>query len=82
MKKLTVKLIYFTKRGKFYSEGEFKVGSTASLWEVWDMVKKMHKDGELPGLISGARFPFIYVNVPGHEAEHPWLFVDQEGLET
>jgi hypothetical protein len=82
MKKLTVRLTYFKRGGKFYSEGEFKVDSTASLLEVWDMVKKMHKDGELPGLVSGARFPFIYVNVPGHEAEHPWLFVDQEGLET
>lgn len=82
MKKLTVKLTYFKRRGKFYDEGTFEVDSTTPLWEIWDMVKKMHKDGELPGLVSGARFPFICVNVPGHYAEHPWLFVDQEGLET
>lgn len=82
MKKLTVELIYFRKGGKFYSEGKFEVDSTTSLWGIWDMVKKMHKDGELPGLVSGARFPFIHVNVPGHEHEHPWLFVDQGGLET
>lgn len=82
MKKLTVKLTYFKRRGKFYDEGTFEVDSTTPLWEIWDMVKKMHKDGELPGLVSGARFPFIFVNVPGHYAEHPWLFVDQEGLET
>lgn len=82
MKKLTVKLTYFKRGGKFYSEGTFEVDSTTPLWGIWNMVKKMHKDGELPGLISGARFPFIYVNVPGHEHEHPWLFVDQGGLET
>jgi hypothetical protein len=80
--KLTVKLTYFKRWGKFYGEGEFEVDSTTPLWKVWDMVKKMHKDGELPGLISGARYPFIHVNVPGHYAEHHWLFVDQGGLET
>lgn len=82
MKKLTVKLIYFRKGGKFYDEGEFEVDSTIPLWKIWDMVKKMHKVGNLPGLVSGARFPFISVNVPGHIHEHPWLFVNQEGLET
>lgn len=82
MNKLTVKLTYFKKSGKFYDEGKFEVDSTTPLYRIWDMVKKMHKDGELPGLVSGARFPFIHVNVPGHEHEHPWLFVDQGGVET
>ncbi len=82
MKKLTVRLTYFKRGGKFYDEGTFEVDFTTRLWEIWDMVKKMHKDGELPGLVSGARFPFIHVNVPGHEHERPWLFIDQGGLET
>lgn len=52
MKKLTVKLTYFKRRGKFYDEGTFEVDSTTPLWEIWDMVKKCTKTVSCRGLFQ------------------------------
>lgn len=54
---IKVKLTYFKRSGKYYSEGEFE---TENQWlhEITDEVRKMRADGKLPGL-SGPGLDFI-----------------------
>lgn len=75
-----VKLIYFKGNGKFYSSGSYCSNHT-QLFEIWDEVKRMQKEGKLPGLVDGARMPIISVKVPQHPHKHPHLVIDI-GIET
>lgn len=73
---LTVKLVYFKRSGKFYDQSEFRVYASWSLYEIWNLVRKLREEGRLPGLVDGAGREFmILVNVPGHRHEHPHLIV-------
>lgn len=73
---LTVKLTYFKQRGKYYSDGEFRVHKSVSLFQIWEDVIKRRDDGGLPGLVEGAGKEFIIlVNVPGHDHENPRLIM-------
>ena len=70
----TVKLTYFRKSGKYYSEGEYK-SSKEFLFDIWDEVSDFRLDGKLPGLIAGAKEYVILVNVPDHPYDHPRLII-------
>lgn len=75
---LVVKLSYFKQSGKWYSNGDFTVPATLSLIDIWDMVKKIMKQGKLPGLVTGGGSEFyVLCNVPGHVHEHPALFIPE-----
>lgn len=63
MKEYRVKLTYFKKSGKYYTDGEYM---TSKLWmyEIIDEVKEMKRQNKLPG-IGGLK---IHIEV---EEEHP-----------
>lgn len=67
----TVKLTYFRRRGKYYSEGEYSVPGDLALHQIWDQVERRRDSGNLPGLVHGAKEYHILINVPGHPHEHP-----------
>lgn len=70
-----VKLIYFKSNGKFYSSGSY-VSDQVMLFEIWEEVRLMQKEGRLPGLVDGAGMPIISVKVPQHPHKHPHLVID------
>lgn len=70
-----VKLIYFKGNGKFYSSGSY-VSEKEHLFEIWDEVAQMQREGHLPGLVSGAGMPVVSVKVPQHPHKHPHLVVN------
>ncbi len=72
----TVKLTYFKKTGKFYSDGEY-VTTKHGLHDIWTEVESMRRDGgKRPGLCDSKHDEFhVLVNVPGHPHEHPRLIV-------
>lgn len=73
---LTVQLTYFKRNGKFYDTAKFQAYANWSLYEIWNLVRKLREEGRLPGLVDGAGREFrILVNVPGHRHEHPHLIV-------
>lgn len=49
----TIKLVYFKKGGKYYSEGEYE-SHGAYLYDYVKEVKTMQANGKLPGLVDGA----------------------------
>jgi hypothetical protein len=70
----TVKVQYFRMGGKYYTEGEYST-TLKDLHEIHDDFRKRIIFGNLPGLTSGSRTPWIIVlNVPGHPHEHPRIF--------
>lgn len=73
-KQWTVHLIYFKRTGKYYSEGEY-ISHKRYLFEIWDEVEEMFKQGQRPGLVDGANEFYVLVEVPGHPQEHPRLIL-------
>lgn len=71
-----VELTYFKQSGKYYSSGDY-LSEKKDLWEIWDEVRQMVKDKQLPGLIGGQEF-YILVSVPTHEHDHPRLIMPME----
>lgn len=74
-----VRLTYFKRSGKFYTEGSLEVLEGADLTAIWELVREIRKKGRLPGLsqgelIGGPEF-IVLVNVPGHPHEHPHIIV-------
>ena len=51
---MRVKLTYFTKTGKYYTEGEYE-SDRPDFYEIVKQVKGFLADGMLPGLVQGAR---------------------------
>lgn len=50
----TVKLTYFKKSGKYYSEGEYESEVPEYHdWQIYEEVRKFQTDGKLPGLVDG-----------------------------
>lgn len=69
---MKVELIYFKPSGKYYSEGHYET-KLEFLFEIWDEVREMVSNKELPGLMRGHSDFYVLVNVPGHKHEHPRL---------
>ena len=69
----TAKLTYFKETGKYYSEGEYD-SSEDELYKIWREVRKMQREGTLPGLTPGSKF-HVLVKVPGHPHDHPTLML-------
>jgi len=70
-----VKLTYFKGNGKFYSKGKYNSEHT-HLFEIWNEVSRMQKEGKLPDLVDGAGMPIVLVKVPRHPHRHPHLCID------
>lgn len=66
-----VKLTYFKKSGKYYSEGEY-ITEKEHMFEIFDEVSNMRVSSKLPGTSHGADF-IVFVECPGHENEFPAL---------
>ncbi len=71
---MKVQLTYFKDTGKYYAEGEYET-EKKSLYEIWDEVREMFKQGNCPGLVGPSGF-HVLVNVAGHEHEHPRLMLN------
>jgi hypothetical protein len=74
-KTLKVKLTYFRKSGKYYSNGKFDVPDDTPYFVIIEKVRKMQRDGKLPGLAQGYTNVLIYIRCPGHEHDHPRILV-------
>lgn len=77
---MKVKLNYFKKTGKWYSEGEYETQLTPEngLYEVWDEVEEMFRKGKRPGLIDGAQEFHVLIRVPDHPHDHPTMIFAQD----
>lgn len=68
-----VKLTYFKRSGKYYSDGEY-VSGTENMWGLFDEVRALQRNGELPGLIEGGgKEFFIHVDPVEHPMGYPAL---------
>jgi hypothetical protein len=52
MGKRTVKLTYFKKTGKYYTDAEYETDATFTMLDIWKEVGDMRLDGKLPGMSS------------------------------
>ncbi len=69
-----IKLTYFKKSGKYYTEAEFESQYNSDrLWLITDEVKRMQMEGNLPGLISGGGLRFFVLVEPQEDASVPAL---------
>lgn len=74
LKKWEVKLNYFKSTGKFYSCGSYK-SNYELLYQIWDEVESMKRQGVLPGLHPGHHHMIISIDVPEHPHNHPHLIL-------
>jgi hypothetical protein len=77
-----VKLTYFQKSGKYYTESEYTTqlknldfAPYPGLWEIFAEVQQMRDSGNLPGLVKGAKEFHVLVDVPEHPHRHPALIL-------
>ena len=70
MAKFDVEFTYFKKSGKYYSDGKATL-EAPSWYDVVELIKTIHKEGNLPGLVSGAKEFHIMADIAGV----PALFV-------
>lgn len=61
---MNVKLTYFKKSGKYYSEGELEIADTIPVWEVYEQIRDLLKTRTLPGLIQGHSNFTVHVDIP------------------
>lgn len=73
---MKVRLAYFKNTGKFYATGECDIDREL-MSDIFCTVAELHRIGELPGLVRGARY-ITLVEAPGHPDNHPALI----GLST
>lgn len=74
---MKVNLVYFrfeSNIGKYYSEGNY-ITEKENLWEIRDDVDGMLEARNLPGLVQGHSLYYVFVDVPEHPHNHPFLVV-------
>jgi hypothetical protein len=72
-----VKLIYFKDSGKYYSEGEYTT-ELVYMHEIFDEVRQLQSNCELPGLVKGAKYHVVLQTVINHPHDHPALFLRKD----
>ena len=70
----TVKLTYFRRSGKYYTEGEYN-SEKRHMHEIFDEVQLKSEMGTLPGLMKGHSDFIVLIDVPEHPNNHPRLVV-------
>lgn len=78
-KKYRVNLTYFTKTGKYYSDGHYFTETEQPLFKIFDEVKRLCELKVLPGLREGHSDFYVLVNVPKHPNCHPCLITHHVG---
>lgn len=73
---LRVRLVYFKRSGKYYTEGKFEtLGYPYTMSYLYDYVQKLRRRGVLPGLACGAGKEFIIlVQIVSHP-EEPYALI-------
>ena len=71
---MKVQLTYFKESGKYYSDGSYDTGKEG-LDDIWDEVRTMWHNRELPGLVEGHGYFIVSIDVPEHKINHPHLFI-------
>jgi hypothetical protein len=74
-----VKLDYFKRSGKWYSDGEYET-EKSELFEIWEEVGEMAEKKRLPGLMEGHSDFVVLVSVPDHPHDHPHLVIEGDNL--
>lgn len=70
-----VKLTYFKQRGKYYSNGDY-LSKKLQMYEIFQEVAEMLKQGNRPGLVDGGTDHFhCLIEVPDHPHNHPFLHI-------
>jgi len=68
-----VELTYFKQSGKYYTSDSY-ISEKSSLLDIWEEVREMIRNKNLPGLIEGADEFIVLINVPYHTHNYPHLF--------
>jgi hypothetical protein len=68
-----VELTYFKQSGKSYTSDSY-ISEKSSLLDIWEEVREMIRNKNLPGLIEGADEFIVLINVPYHTHNYPHLF--------
>jgi hypothetical protein len=75
---MKVLLTIFKPSGKYYTTGEYET-TKQNLFEIWEEIQQMVRDGKLPGLRDGSHWTkdagkedwMVSVDVPSHPHNHP-----------
>jgi hypothetical protein len=73
----TVKITYFKKSGKYYTDGEYTT-QMLQMYEIWEELQQMFDNGKRPGLVDGVLEFYAVVEVPNHPHNHPHLIRPNE----
>ncbi|QSM00860.1 hypothetical protein YerA41_159 [Yersinia phage YerA41] len=71
---IKVKLTYFKRSGKYYTEGEYE-SEHKWLHDITDEIRKMRSEGKLPGINGAGEDFIIHVDMGDAETAVPALIV-------
>ncbi|BES79973.1 hypothetical protein [Yersinia phage vB_Yru_GN1] len=71
---IKVKLTYFKRSGKYYTEGEYE-SEHKWLHDITDEIHKMRSEGKLPGINGAGEDFIIHVDMGDTETAVPALIV-------
>lgn len=71
---MKVKLTYFKRTGKFYSEGEYET-ECEHMYQIFREVRQLWEARRLPGLCENHSDFIVLIGVPDHEHDYPHLIV-------
>lgn len=69
-----IKLTYFRRSGKYYSDGEYVTQNT-DMFAVFEEVRRMYEGGVLPGLVAGHSYFIVYIDANMHPRGYPGLIL-------
>lgn len=74
----TVKLTYFKPSGKYYSSGTYQ-SHQPHTFQIYEEVRRMVDQKELPGLLKGVSGYTVLVEIPEHPYDVPALVHPEHG---
>lgn len=74
-----IKLSYFRPSGKFYASGELMWPDDQAMFKLFDHIKYLQQEGDLPGLVKfGGKAFYIHVDADMHPRDYPALILPLE----
>lgn len=77
MNQIQVHLQYFKHTGKYYADGEMEVPGDMAMYEIFKLVRKRQREGNLPGVNRPGDY-YIVVDVPAHPHNHPAIILPEK----
>jgi hypothetical protein len=72
-----IKLTYFKRNGKYYTEGAYWTAQESML-EVFADIRALMREGRLPGLVDGCKEFIVHVDASCHPIGYPALLIPEE----